>query len=245
MVGHKKQWEFLRKNFETNQLSHAYLFIGPKNLGKNNFAKEFAEFIGCKFPDLMLVRAGDGGEISIAKIREIQNFLSYKPYYRNFKTVVVDDAHSMNQEAQSCFLKTLEEPKGNTVIILISSRPDMLLPTIYSRCQIIKFFGKPVLSREKIEQENKILQEILKVSCSNLSEKFKYAKSLDFEQQNLGEILEVLQKYFRRQLLDAVSAGAPVSKLKKDIKLIEDINNKITFTNVNPKLALEVLLMNI
>jgi DNA polymerase III gamma/tau subunit len=78
LIGHKKQWEFLKKKFELNQLSHAYLFIGYREIGKRTFAKEFAEFIGCKFPDLMLVEPEGGKEISIKKIREVQNFLAYK-----------------------------------------------------------------------------------------------------------------------------------------------------------------------
>jgi DNA polymerase III delta prime subunit len=81
-------------------------------LGKKEFAKEFAEFIGCKFPDLMCIKPEEGGQIQIAKIREAQNFLSFKSYYGGFKSVIVQDAEKMNQEAQSCFLKTLEEPKG-------------------------------------------------------------------------------------------------------------------------------------
>lgn len=252
-ITHKKQWEFLKRSFETDQLSHAYLFVGLEGLGKKEFAKEFIELIGCKSPDFMILqeankkdeRFGDGGEIKVAQIRQVQNFLSYKPYYGKYKVVLVEDAEKMNQEAQSCFLKTLEEPKGNTVIILLSSKPDMLLSTISSRCQVIKFFGKPQQSQEKEEKENKILQEILKVSRASLAEKFKYTKALDFEKQSLSEILIALQKHLRNQLLECVYKGLPVLKLKEDIKLIEEINNKITFTNANPKLALEVLLMNI
>lgn len=241
MTGHQKQWEFLKKKFEQNQLSHAYLFSGEKYLGKKAFAEEFAEFVGCKFPDLMIVSPEDGKEIPIAKIREVQNFLSYKSYNGGFKIVIVDGAHFMNQEAQSCFLKTLEEPKGGTLLILISSKPDMLLPTILSRCQTIKFLGKPVLNQQKFEQENKILQDLLKVADSDFSEKFKYAKSLDFEHQSASEIVEVLQKHFRKQLLDNPSD----KKAKKILELSQEINNKLLFTNANPKLALEILLMEI
>jgi DNA polymerase-3 subunit delta' len=168
----------------------------------------------------------------------------------------------MNQEAQSCFLKTLEEPKGKTMLILISSRPDMLLPTIFSRCQTVKFFGRPALAQEKSDEQNKIMAELLAVISCGLSEKFKYVKSLDFDQNKLGKILEAMQNYFRYLLFlktgigeqkeHAVFPKAPqflqkysVSKVKEDIKLMEDINSKLTFTNINPKLALEILLINI
>jgi DNA polymerase III subunit delta' len=242
MIGHQKQWNFLKRKFEQGQLSHAYLFAGEKGIGKRTLAKEIVEFVGCKFPDLMVVEPEDGKEISIAKIREVQNFLSYKSYYSlGIKSVIVNDAEKMNQEAQSCFLKTLEEPKGRTLIILVSSMPAMLLPTIFSRCQTIKFFRPKNFQPE----EKAILPELLEIINSDFSEKFKYVKSLDFEKQKIGDILETLQKYFRRLLLEKVQAGEDVLKIKKDIELIEDINNKLLFANANPKLALEILLMEI
>jgi len=161
----------------------------------------------------------------------------------------------MNQEAQSCFLKTLEEPKGKTLLILISSKPDMLMPTIISRCQTIKFFRPKDLpvNTEITKREQDILNDLMPVIGSNLADKFNYAKSIDFEKQNLGEILEVIQKYFRNLLL--AEAGVvkfspsikkyPIDKIKKIINLIEEINSKLLFTNANPKLALEILLMEL
>lgn len=243
LIGHKKQRDFLKKKFETSQLSHAYLFTGAREIGKKTFAKEFAELVDCKFPDLMIVEPEEGKEISIKKIREVQSFLAYKSYNGGFKMVIVDDAEKMNQEAQSCFLKTLEEPKGKTLLILISSKPDMLLPTIFSRCQTLKFFKPKDLPENprRLKKENEILSSLMPLMNSTLAEKFKYVKSIDFDQQDLGEILEVMQKYFRKQLLDDTLD----KKAGNILNLIEDINNKFIFTNVNPKLALEILLMEI
>lgn len=245
IIGHKKQWEFLKNKFETDQLSHSYLFTGEEGIGKKTFAKEFAEFVGCKFPDLMIVeeqnekdlKFGDGGEIKISQIREVQNFLSYKSYNGGYKVVIVDGAEKMNQEAQSCFLKTLEEPKGKTLLFLISSKPDMLLPTIFSRCQQIKFLRPKNLpeNKEKLEKEKEILKELLPVLNSDLAEKFKYVKAIDFEKQNVGEIIYVLQKYLRKDII----------KNKKVLELTEDINKKLNFSNINQKLALEIILMEI
>lgn len=286
LIGHKKQWEVLKKRFELNQLSHSYLFTGAGEIGKRTFAIEFAKLANClsesgkpcqkcvncqmvsknSFPDFMLVSAedaeGKSGEIQISKIKQVQNFLSYKSYYGSFKVVVVDDAEKMNQEAQSCFLKTLEEPKGKTLIFLISSKPDMLLSTIASRCQALKFFRPKDLpiNSEKVRKEQEILKELVPVINSDLSSKFKYVKAIDFEKQKLGDILAAMQKYLRYLLFMQTGVGeikgqelffdnAPpskkysVSKIKKIINLIEDINNKLLFTNVNQKLALEILLM--
>jgi len=259
LIKHGKQWEFLKNKFESEQLSHAYLFSGNERIGKNAFAGEFVEFVGCRFPDLMIVQSEDGKEIPIAKVREVQNFLSYKSYNGNFKIVIVEGAHLMNQEAQSCFLKTLEEPKGQTLLLLVSSKPEMLLDTIRSRCQQIKFFGKQVENKDQTEKDKESLKGILQVAGADLAVKFKYAKSLDFEEQKLVEILTPFEKYLRYLLLKktgtdeksyfsdihSVLENYPVLKLKGIINLTEDINNKLFFTNVNQKLALEVLLLEI
>jgi DNA polymerase III delta' subunit len=288
LIGHKKQWEFLKKKLELNQLSHAYLFTGAKEIGKKTFAVEFVKLLNClepekkpcgkcvncqtieknSFPDLLIVKSinstssiknkKDSLEIDIGQIRAAQNFLSYKSYYGSFKSIIIDDAERMNQEAQSCFLKTLEEPKGKTLLILVSSKPDILLPTIASRCQTLKLSRPKDLpvSPERLKKEQEILKDLLPVINSDLSAKFKYAKSFDFDKQDLSEILEVMQKYLRQLLFIETGVGsikdqqdlpalknASVKKIKDIINLIEDINGKLLFTNANPKLALEILLM--
>jgi|SRR3989344_1518790 len=284
LIGHKKQWEFLKKKAELNRLSHAYLFKGSKNIGKKTFAIELAKLLNClsesnkpcqkcvnchaieknSFPDLRIISAsekdeklGDGGEIKILQIRQANNFLSYKSYSGLYKIVVVEDAEKMNQEAQNCFLKTLEEPKGKTLLILISSTPDILLSTIASRCQTVKFFRPEDLpvNAERARAEQEILDNLLPVINSNLAEKFKYAKSIDFQKQKLEDIIDVILGYFRKQLL--VKAGViprnvaipdirhSMGRIIEIVNLTEDINKRILFTNVNPKLALEVLLLEL
>ena len=247
LIGHKKQWEFLENKFKANQLSHAYLFVGPEGIGKKLFAKEFAELVGCKFPDLKIVKSIDSEssiknkkdslEIDVGQIRSVQNFLSYKSYNGGYKIVIVENAERMNVEAQNCFLKTLEEPKGNTLIFLITSKPDMLLSTIFSRCQTMKFSKPAGLDEnpEKAEREKELLKNLLPVINSTYADKFKYVKEIDFEKQSATEIIYVLQKYLRKDLI----------KNKKILKLTEEISNKLLFTNANQKLALEILLMEI
>lgn len=258
IIGHKKQQNFLEEKFKSNQLSHAYLFTGPREIGKKTFAVEFVKSIGCNFPDLMIIEPDEGKEISIGKIREMQKFLSYKSYNGGFKAVVVDDAEKMNQEAQSCFLKTLEEPKGRTLLIIVSSKPDVLLGTITSRCQTLKFLRPKDLPKnpDRIKRDEEILEKIIPIINSSFAEKFKYVKSIDFQEQDILEILEVLQRYLRQLLITKVGANKTedfsrlpeikelsVEKLKKIINLIEDLNSKLLFTNASPKLALEILLM--
>src|SRR5581483_6458752 len=169
MVGHERQWNFLKDKYQSGQLSHAYILAGSNELGKKHLAIEFAKYANCSaqkkpcgqcqqcnliskgnFPDLLVVTSAqssssvkdgrDNLQIDVAQIRSVQSFLSYKPYYGTLKTVIIDNADRMNHEAQSCFLKTLEEPKGNTVVFLVTAKPTVLLPTIFSRCQTVTFF---------------------------------------------------------------------------------------------------------
>ncbi|MBU2539905.1 DNA polymerase III subunit delta' [Patescibacteria group bacterium] len=217
VVGHKKQWNFLKDRFEQGQLSHAYLFAGPSEVGKKKFALDFIKLINCigekckgkgtcknckmveglSHPDLLMVEAKDNSEIQISQIRQVQQFLSLKPYYSSFKVVLIDEAEKMNQEAQSCFLKTLEEPKGNTILILISSKPETLLTTIFSRCQVIKFFN---ISRKEIQDyfiekglPTKQAETIASISEGKLGRAIKLLDKdgLEKEKEALNEIIKV------------------------------------------------------
>lgn len=279
---YEKQWEFLENKFRANQLSHAYLLSGNNAKSIDSFVKDFVKFINClngkrqcvdcqnckllekeSFPDLLMLSSlksesslkdgVDKMEIDIAQVRESQNFLAFKPYCGNYKSVIIEDAERMNSEAQTCLLKTLEEPKGKTIVFLISTKPDMLLPTIFSRCQQIKFFTSQELN--SFDAENEMLKEIIKVSKGDLAEKFAYAKNADLSGSNFNEMLLSLQKHFRQALISSIgavgalseSSGNPasnsVSKIKKIIRLIERVSYQVNTTNANPKLALEVLLM--
>jgi len=277
IAGRQKQWNFLKNKFESDNISHAYLFTGSAELGKKFIAKEFVKLINCHayrqagsgdnekpcqecascraiekeiYPDFLIVKLKDDKqEIEISQIREANNFLSYKSYYNSYKAVIIDNAELMNVEAQDCFLKTLEEPKGKTVIILVCSRPEMLLPTIFSRCQTVKFF--PVGKQEISETEQKLTQELLKIIDSDLAVKFAYAKNANLDGTNFNKILSALQKHFRHLLFLKISGAEekgknyPVIKIKKVIELIELISQQISLTNASSKLAFEILLMEI
>ncbi|MDP2967555.1 MAG: hypothetical protein Q8N87_04075 [bacterium] len=164
IIGHQKQRNFLRKAAESKRFSHAYLFAGQEKLGKKTLALEWVSFLlgqsarqnfkegeesklssspfatarEGKHPDLIFITP-EKKEIQISQIRDLIWRLSLKPCLAPLKTAIIDNAHLMNQEAQTSLLKTLEEPKGETLLILISDKAQYLFPTILSRVQIIKF----------------------------------------------------------------------------------------------------------
>jgi len=156
VIGHEKQKVILLKLAEQENIPHALLFSGPEKVGKKMMAMEFAKMLFSKASDIGLNENPDffmlssfGKEIKIEEIRQLQEKLSLKPYCHSFKVGIIDDAHLMKKEAQNAFLKTLEEPRGNPILILITPYPYMLLGTIRSRVQELKF---SLVSRENIEK---------------------------------------------------------------------------------------------
>jgi DNA polymerase-3 subunit delta' len=154
IIGHKKQRDFLKKAAEKGKLPHAYLFSGQEKLGKKRIAMEVASLIlktdlsKTQHPDFMMLQPLEG-EIKIEQIRDLIFWLSLKSFSGSYKVALIDQAHLMNFSAQTAFLKTLEEPKGKTLIILISKTAEHFLPTILSRVEIMKFLP---LSRKELEQ---------------------------------------------------------------------------------------------
>ncbi|RJQ24063.1 MAG: hypothetical protein C4560_00280 [Nitrospiraceae bacterium] len=91
-------------------------------------------------PDVFIIEPeGDGDQIRVDAIRQLEEALAYKPFEGSYKIAIIDNAEKMNQSTANAFLDTLESPPDQSVLVLISSRPDMLLPTIRSRCHRINF----------------------------------------------------------------------------------------------------------
>jgi DNA polymerase-3 subunit delta' len=161
--GHEKPVTILKRALANRTLAHAYLFSGEAGIGKKMTALALAAAVNCRTPgpaggcgecpSCRKVAAGghpdvhllvpDGEEIKIDQIRQVQADLSLKPFEGEKKTLIVDFADCMNPASSNAFLKTLEEPPGDAVIILITALPQSLLPTIRSRCQEIRFQPLP------------------------------------------------------------------------------------------------------
>lgn len=303
VVGHQKQWHFLKKMNESGKIPHALLFSGESQIGKKKIALELSKAIFCSsdedyekpcgkcfscksvekgsHPDLILINPEIGKNILVSQIRDLILKLSFKPYSANYKIALINDAHLMEEEAQNCLLKTLEEPKGNsTLLILITEYPETLFPTILSRVEKIKFFpanrseiekylsenglekskaeyfsslcsgrvGRAIdfsLNQEKIKEREKMISDLKKIIGSEMAFRFKYAKEYS---DSLKEILDVWLDYFRDNLFSSIKdakKASSVLKIKKTIFFIQYIRYLYSTTNINPRLALEILLMEV
>jgi DNA polymerase-3 subunit delta' len=90
-------------------------------------------------PDVLIVEPGDSGAIKIDRVRDIVERAAYRPFEGRRRVVIVDEADALVVQAQNALLKTLEEPPPSSVFILVTSRPDVLLPTVRSRCPQLRF----------------------------------------------------------------------------------------------------------
>jgi len=171
IIGHDRPKQILKAVLRKEQLAHAYLFFGDAGIGKLLTAKMLAQAVNCEepvksgdacgqcwackqvenavHPDVFYITP-DGEQIKITQIREMQDYLVYRPLIGHYKIYIVDDADRMNLSAANRLLKTLEEPPGRSLILLISSRPRHLLPTIRSRCQGLRFAP---LSLQEVQEE--------------------------------------------------------------------------------------------
>lgn len=238
----QKQRQFLKKIVELGRIPHALLFYGPNIAEQKAAALEFIKLANNQDkepvlnPDLFLLGPLEDKEIKISQIRELQSKLSFKSYSSPFKAAVIEQAHCLNEEAQSAFLKLLEEPKGKTIFILITEYPEMLLPTILSRVERLKF---DFSQNQTYSQPD--IQKISMLAKADLAERFQYAKELAEDDQNLKKTLETWLGYFRENLLSNINQ----SKTVKILKTIQTVHYLISTTNVNPRLALEILMLEL
>jgi DNA polymerase-3 subunit delta' len=162
IIGHERPKRFLQAALRSERLAHALLFHGKEQIGKLLTARVLAQAVNCEadpppdppdacgacrschqiesgsHPDVMILTATSGkGETESA--REIESRFIYRPLIGRLKIVILDNADLLRREAANALLKTIEEPPPDSLILLISSRPEALLPTIRSRCQEIRF----------------------------------------------------------------------------------------------------------
>jgi len=152
-------------------------------------------------PDVYLIESeGDGDQITVSAIRELEESLAYKPFEGRYKIAIIDNAERMNPAAANAFLDTLESPPPQSVLILISSRYDMLLPTIRSRCQKIHFSPLPlhVMSALLREKFNKLDDEQSRLLSALSGGRLGYAlnENLIAERDRNFGVLEQMLKSF-------------------------------------------------
>lgn len=163
ILGQGHAVSLLRRAIETGRLPHALLFTGPKGVGRLLTAVMVAKTLNCHggitgdccdgcpactkiakgiHPDVHLV-APEGATLKIDQIRTLAQEAALSPYEGRRKVFILDEGETMTEQAQNALLKTLEEPPGATLLVLIAPEASALLPPIASRCSQIRFAPLP------------------------------------------------------------------------------------------------------
>ena len=184
MIGHDEAWGAWRAALAGERMHHAWLLVGRSGLGKSAFALAAAhELVGggpdpAQHPDILILTHGprtredekkreDGKPyerargIKVDQIREVQRRLTTRPTLGSKRAVIVDPADDLETSAANALLKSLEEPPAGTYFLLVSHSPARLLPTIRSRCRMLRFpaLGDEALGRFLAEQTDAAADE--------------------------------------------------------------------------------------
>lgn len=253
IIGQEQIKEHLQNALKMNKISHAYILNGERNSGKEFIAKVFASALQCEKmdmslemlepcgecrsckqmagknqPDVIYVSHEKPGSIGVEDIRlQINGDVAIKPYSSPRKIYIINEGEKMTVQAQNALLKTLEEPPEYTVIIILTTSVESLLPTILSRCVVLNM--KP--ARES--QMKKFLMETMQIpdykadicvafARGNVGKAKLLASSEDFD--HVKEEAVTLLKYINdMEISEIVSAIKKIGEYKLDVNDYFDI----------------------
>lgn len=243
VVGHKDIIAYIQNAVKSGNVSHAYIMNGERGTGKKLLAKLFAMTLQCEkkgsdpcntchsckqaesdnHPDIIYVTHEKPNTIQVDDIRnQINNTIDIRPYQGPYKIYIIAHAELMTVQAQNALLKTLEEPPEYAVIMLLTENAESLLPTIKSRCVILKLRNiKDTLIR-------KYLMEVLKVPdykadmCTafaqgNLGRAITLANSDKFNELK-DDVIQLLKYIHEMEISEIIAAVNSASKYKLDIE---------------------------
>jgi len=167
LIGHEWAVDMLKKHVVNGTTRHAYLFTGPPGLGRHSLALRFAQALNCQTPvdagipcgqcrdckqieamqyaDLTVIQAdSEGGTLKVDQVRETRRMLTLKPYMAKYRVALFLRFQEANDNAANALLKTLEEAPSYAVLILTADNPEQLLPTIVSRCEVLRLRPLPI-----------------------------------------------------------------------------------------------------
>ncbi|MBI2574146.1 MAG: hypothetical protein HYV78_02030 [Candidatus Wildermuthbacteria bacterium] len=268
----KVNWNFIEHAARSGGLGHAYIFSGNDDEEKMRAVLMTASVLNCEsgaqdgkpcgncrvckdiartsHPDLIFVRplkdedGKEAKETSIGQMRELISRVSMGSWSSPYTVAVIEKAHKMNREAQSAFLKLLEEPKGNIVFFLLAPHADLLLPTIRSRAQELRWNS---FQGQNEKPEKDAIAMIQTIHTNSLADRFLLAKKLADSPENMPAILEEWVRAARYLLLQELGKEdahiqSSISYLKSFILLCEEIKTAVQQTSATPRLGMEYMM---
>ena len=242
VVGHRHLIEYMENAVRNGTVSHAYILGGEKGSGKKLLAELFAMSLQCKNrgkhseacgqcqscrqeinknqPDIIRVTHEKPNTIGVDDIRrQVNNDIDIKPYSSPYKIYIIDQAEMLSVQAQNALLKTLEEPPEYAVIMLLTRNADVLLPTIRSRCVMLKLRNVRDTLVKKFLMEQVEIPDYQADICvafaqGNVGRAIQLARAEEFQEikEEVVRLLTRIEKMDLSELLEAV-------KRTVDIKL--------------------------
>lgn len=166
ILGHSKPIGLLQRAIRNDRLAHSYLFLGNEGIGKKLVALQFAKTLNCLnggnvegdscdqclsckkidsliHPDVLILEP-ENQTLKVEQVRQMQRDLAFRPYEGKYRICILSSADRMAPHMSNTLLKTLEEPPPYTILILLANHVRLILPTILSRCQLIRFNPLPI-----------------------------------------------------------------------------------------------------
>ena len=229
IIGQEFAKKYMTNSIKKDKVNHAYMFEGIDGIGKNLFAKEFGKLLinvdnVDNSPDYINIEP-TGSSIKIAQIRELQSDIIIKPHSK-YKIYVINHAEKMTVESQNALLKTLEEPPEYAIIILVTNNKESLLPTIKSRCEIIKFLPISIMELKKYLMDRDI-EEKRAVLLANFS-RGSIEKALELSESSDFSIMrDDIQKYIKdildKNMVEILNISNDIDKYKDKIIVVLDM----------------------
>lgn len=246
VVGEENQKRLIQNALDNDKIAHAYLISGPDGTGKSIFAMHMASVIMCSgkvkpcgtcssciklkkgfHPDVRVI-SENKKTIGIDMVRKIIEEVNVKPFEGSRKVIIIKKIDTMTVQGQNALLKTIEEPPIGTYIIMTAENDSMVLDTIKSRCQVIKFERVPESSIKKFLLENGTEENKASVAAS-LSDGI-IGTALKYTDEKFialrKETIENISGITTNKTLDALSK---VDFFMKNKKNIDDILNVMSF----------------
>jgi len=241
----------LRMAIRTGKVSHAYLFVGPPGVGRFDTALAFAQLLNCErsgtdacgtcractmiasgqHPDVRVVDLEQGKVldpedttktgIGIKQVLALRREVVYPPFEGRWKVYIFANAETLTTEAANSLLKALEEPPPRVVIVLIAESTIPLLPTVVSRCQLVRFslIPAPAVERALMERHGVTKARarfVAALAGGQLGRAVRWVTSEE-AQQRRDQMLDLLERLEQADLLDRLDAAEDLAKQKDDL----------------------------
>ena len=248
VVGHKDIINYIRNAVREDKVSHAYILNGERGAGKKMLANLFAATLLCEkggpdpcnechscrqaesgnHPDIIKVTHEKPNSISVDDIRvQVNNTIMIKPYQGPYKVYIIPQADMMTTQAQNALLKTIEEPPEYAVIMLLTENADTLLPTINSRCVMLKLRNIKDTLIKKYLMETMQVPDYKADMCTafaqgNMGRAIMLANSEHFNEIR-DEAVQLLKYINEMELSEIVQAVSRITAYKLEINDYLDI----------------------